>query len=193
MALSVNRKVSDYHRNIATRRLVESDDASFARLNCSGDLERVGEPAQEWPQDKMEDALDRLGELAVDPAKGERILEGGVEEAVVALNAQRLGVFEEVSRETSGGAEFEDQDGEDWDVKSPVSPPADQEWYFSPDHHLKKVRKDLDRGDRVLFNLTRVSSVDRDSTIALFKDELSCDEKSRVLLFTDAQKSDPQT
>jgi hypothetical protein len=146
----------------------------------------VGAESDPWTEVEIQDAYVRVRELAADPARGDKITEAGLEEAGVALTAENLGVFDKLERETTGGSEFQAPDGSKWDVKSPISPPQNQDWYFSPHHHLNKVRKDLSSGDNVLLNLTRVTPQDRDATLNLFSQEMTCDEKGRLLVLSDA-------
>ena len=174
----------------ARKRLKEVERFSFAELDCKGELHLVGESFDPWEPKEVEGAMERLESLAIDPAKGKKLQLGGVEEAIVALQAENLEVFDELSREESGGAEFVDEHGVEWDVKSPLSPPPGQNWEFSPEHQLKKVRRDFSQDDKVLFNLTRVSDIDRDRTLKLFKEELTCDERGMLLILTDAPKID---
>lgn len=172
--------------SIARRRLQEMSDHRFVRLQASKDMVVVGSESDPWTAAEMTSALERVREMASDPAKGNKINSAAIEEAAVALTAENLHVFESLNRETTGGAEFVDSDGQTWDVKSPVSVPEGQNWYFSPHHHLKKVRKDFANGDHVLLNLSRVNATDRDSTLSLLNQELTVSERNQLLILTDA-------
>lgn len=190
MNVSLNRhKRSGVNpHQLARTRLKEVENYNFARLDCHGELRLVGDSFDPWEPREIDQAMARLEKLAIDPAKGPKLQVGGVEEAVVAMQAENLHVFQELRRETSGGAEFVDETGVEWDVKSPISAPPDQGWELSPHHQLEKVRKDFAQDDKVLFNLTRVSPIDRDRTLKLFKEELTCDERGMLLILTDAPK-----
>lgn len=171
------------------RRLKDMEEHRFLRMDCSGKFTAVGEAEDIWTQEELELVLPRVPELAGDPARGDKISKGGLEEAAVALTAENLEVFEHLERETTGSAEFVDENGVEWDVKSPLSPPEDQNWIFDPHHQLKKVRKDFSQGDKVLFNLTRLNSNDLRETLDLFTAELRCDERDDLLILTDEPPS----
>ena len=173
-------------RQATMDRLNTMSSHRFLRLECDGSRTVVGAEQDPWTDKEIEDAHSRIRDLAGDPARGEKITEAGLDEAAVALTAENLHVFPRLEREKTGGAEFKAPDGSSWDVKSPLSPPPNQNWYYSPHHHLDKVRKDLDQGDNVFLNLTRVTEQDRDATLDLFSQELSCDEKGRILILSDA-------
>lgn len=169
------------------KRLQEMASHSFLQLGCQGELKVVGRESDPWTAPELQDAFQRVRDLAEDPARGNKVTPSGLEEAAVALSAENLEVFERLEREKTGAAEFLTPDGESWDVKSPLSPPPEQNWDYSPDHQLVKVRKDFGNGDKVLLNLTRLTPQDRDLTLSLFQEELSCDERGQVLIFTDAE------
>jgi hypothetical protein len=143
---------------------------------------------EEKSSDKQKGGYDSFHEtiesLALDPSRGLKLQAGGVEEAMVALQAENLEVFERLEREETGGAEFADEQGVEWDVKSPLSPSLDNNWKYSPRHQLKKVRRDFSQGDKVLLNLTRVNDNDRDQTIQVLHDSLSCSERENLLILS---------
>lgn len=168
-------------------RLLAMEDQTFFRLNCDDTFSLAGSPSVEWDHKSIQQAIGRSEALASDPAKGGKITDGSIEEAAVALTAERQHIFELATRESSGSAEFIDDKGVAWDVKSPLSPPPGQNWVFSPDHQVEKIRHDLSQGDRVLFNLSRVNDKDRDDTLNLLKKELTCQERSQILILTDAE------
>lgn len=168
-------------------RLRGMQDQTFMRLTCDDHFARVGSETMEWDLKSLQNAVARSAELASDPAKGGKITDGSIEEAAVALTAERQHVFEHATRESTGSAEFIDDKGVAWDVKSPLSPPPGQNWVFSPDHQVEKIRHDLSQGDRVLFNLSRVNDKDRDDTLNLLKKELTCQERSQILILTDLE------
>lgn len=114
-------------------------------------------PAPESSPDYFEARLP----LALDPAKGDKIHKEGIEEAAVAIHADRSGVLHHVRREATGHSEFLDGNGALWDVKSPLSPPADASgWLFDVQHQVDVVRHELDGDEGVLLNLTRCTPED---------------------------------
>lgn len=163
-------------------RVEQLDHHRWARLTAEG-LKTEGEAPNPWTQDEFCGASHRADALALDPAKGDRITPGGVEEAAVALMGEHLGLFDHFQRESSGSAEFVDQSGVEWDVKSPLTPPEGQDWFFDPHHQLGKIRHDFSQGDRVLLNLSRVSDEDAVDLLELLHQELSFDEKGQLLIF----------
>ena len=187
MKISIKPHAGSSRLNEATRkRLHELSSFRFLRLENDGRRTLVGAESDPWTETELTDAFERVRSLASDPARGDKITPMGLEEAGVALTAENLHVFPRLDRESTGGSEFQAPDGTQWDVKSPFSPPADQGWFYSPHHQLEKVRDDLDGGENVLLNLSRVTSTDRDATLDLFGQELSQDERGRVLILTDA-------
>lgn len=173
------------HEVFVQRRLKEMEGHHFFRLDQSGTFENVGELEDSWTPGEIDAVMPRVRELATDPARGEKLSDMGLEEAAVALTAEHLEVFEHLSRETSGGAEFRDERGVAWDVKSPFSPPPEQGWSLSPEHHLERVRKDFGQGDYVILNLTRVTPTDRDATLSLFQQALTHQEREQILFLSD--------
>jgi hypothetical protein len=169
------------------QRLKGMEDQAFVRLNCDSTFSPLGTPVDSWSQEEIEAAVKRAPDLATDPAKGNKITDGGIEEAAVALTAEHQMLFSFATRESTGSAEFIDDKGIAWDVKSPLSPPPDQNWQFSPDHQLVKVRHDLAQGDQVLFNLSRVNDKDRDDTLSLFAHQLTCEERGKIVILTDPE------
>lgn len=156
-------------------------DHRFIALDNDGVSSRGEEPHPFSEEDRGE-VYDKGPDLARDPARGDKILPQTLEEASVALMAEHLEVFETVRRESSGSAEFVDEKGQAWDVKSPVSPPPEQGWFFAPEHHLGKIREDFDQGDRVLLNLSRCNEQDSQTMIEHLNQSLTQDEKGRLLI-----------
>ena len=110
--------------------------------------------------DQDGDWSDRL-ELAKDPARGHKIDPATIEEAVVALHAGASGVLREVEREKTGHSEFTDWQSQRLDVKSPLSPPPDKEfWVFDVQHEADVVQQEVQGGENVLLNLTRCHARD---------------------------------
>lgn len=104
-----------------------------------------------------EDKLD----LARDPARGHKVDHATIEEASVAVHADVSGVLREVEREKSGHSEFTDWQSQRWDVKSPLSPPPDKEfWVFDVNHEAEVVHHEVQGDENVLLNLTRCTPQD---------------------------------
>lgn len=119
--------------------------------------------------------------LARDPAKGEALQPGGIEEASVAFMAEHYGVLPQpVGRETTGYSEFVDGQGRKWDVKSPLSPPAGAGWVLDVPHQVEKVHEELARGERVLLNLSRCTPTDAAAVLEGLDQALQGDARSRV-------------
>lgn len=100
-------------------------------------------------------------ELAKDPARGHKIDPATIEEAAVAVHADASGVLRQVEREKTGHSEFTDWQSQRWDVKSPMSPPPDKEfWVFGVDHEAEVVEHEVQGDENVLLNLTRCNPRD---------------------------------
>lgn len=183
--MKVNPNFKPRHFEFVTRRLKDMEDDEFYQMDESGEFDEVGEPEDLWTPEELAELRPRVPELATDPARGEKISNGGLEEAAVALTAENLEVFDRLERETTGSAEFVDEHGVEWDVKSPLSPPEGQNWEFDAEHQLKKLRKDFSQGDKVLFNLTRLNDEDARETIDLLKRELRPEERDDFLVLID--------
>ena len=185
--MKVHQPAVKGHHQFVQRRLKEMEGHHFFRMDVSGEFHNVGDPQDTWTPAEVDNVMPRVRELATDPARGTKLSDMGLEEASVALSAEHLHVFTHLERESTGEAEFRDEHGVAWDVKSPLSPPPEQGWAYSPEHQLEKVRKDFGQGDQVLLNLTRVTSADRDATLALFKQSLNSEERGQILFFSDYQ------
>ncbi len=100
-------------------------------------------------------------DLARDPARGHKIDPATIEEAAVAVHADVSGVLRQVEREKSGHSEFTDWQSQRWDVKSPISPPPDKEfWVFDVNHEADVVQDEVQGDENVLLNLTRCTPQD---------------------------------
>ena len=161
------------------------EDRRFYQLDCSGKLQAIGEPEDIWTESEMDEIMPEVRALATDPARGTKIGEAGLEEAAVALTAEHLEVFDDLKRETTGSAEFVDEHGIEWDVKSPLSPPEGQNWKYDVDHQLTVLRKDFGQGDKVLFNLTRLNDQDLQATFQLLEGNLECHERDDLLILAE--------
>ncbi len=182
-----NRNTADRTAQLVRQRLQGMEDQVFVQLNGNNTFEQVSQSVDGWTPSGLEAAVERAPKLASDPAKGNKITDGSIEEAAVALTAEHQKIFLSATRESSGSAEFIDNFGIAWDVKSPLSPPEGQNWNFSAEHQLTKVRHDLSQGDKVLFNLSRVNDKDRDDTLHLFAQELTLNERGQIVVLTDKE------
>lgn len=121
--------------------------------------------------------------LARDPARGNKVSEATIEEAAVALHALHSGVLDRPKRESTGGSEFVDAQGQPWDVKSPFSPPANKpDWVFDAQHHVHVVHEEISGGERVLLNLSRCNDRDAAAVKEQLVEALSDWEEQRVLV-----------
>lgn len=182
-----NRNSADRTAQLVKQRLKGMEDQVFVQLNGNNSFDQVSRSVDGWTPSELETAAGRAPKLASDPAKGNKITDGSIEEAAVALTAEHQQIFTTATRESSGSAEFIDNFGIAWDVKSPLSPPEGQNWNFSAEHQLTKVRHDLSQGDKVLFNLSRVNDKDRDDTLQLFSQELTLNERGQIVILTDRE------
>lgn len=100
-------------------------------------------------------------ELARDPARGHKVDPATIEEAAVAVHAGASGILREVQREVTGHSEFTDWQSQRWDVKSPLSPPPDKQfWVFDVNHEAEVVQHEVEGDENVLLNLTRCTAQD---------------------------------
>lgn len=117
-----------------------------------------GEEVKQSPvQVSSEDAYwETQLELAKDPARGHKIDPATLEEASVAVHAGASGVLKDVAREKTGHSEFTDWQSQRWDVKSPISPPPEKQWWvFDASHEADVVQHEVEGDEKVLLNLTR--------------------------------------
>jgi hypothetical protein len=122
-------------------------------------------------------------ELARDPARGHKIDPATIEEASVAVHAEASGVLRDIQREATGHSEFSDWQSRCWDVKSPLSPPPDKEWWvFDPNHEAEVVQHELSGEEGVLLNLTRCHPGDAAALRQTLLERLQPWECSRVLV-----------
>lgn len=165
------------------RHRVDSLDDRFrwARLTPSG-LQAVGLPPHAVEQNEILDSL----QFTQDPAKGGKCDDKSLQEAAVGLLAQHLGVLQEVRRESSGRSEFETNSSLTtcWDVKSPVSPDRPG-WFFDPVGLSQGVREDLDQGEGILLDLSRLQRKDSEALVSQLQQELSPNQAESVLVFLD--------
>ncbi|MFN8607800.1 MAG: hypothetical protein U0931_09720 [Vulcanimicrobiota bacterium] len=124
-------------------------------------------------------------ELARDPARGHKIDQATLEEASVAVHAQASGVLRQVQREGTGHSEFTDWQSRCWDVKSPISPPPDKEWWvFDPNHEAEVVHNEVAGDEGVLLNLTRCNPRDASALRQALLERLQPWESSKVLVLS---------
>lgn len=154
---------------------------AWATLDESGGLAVLCQAHQPADASDRREIDAKGAALARDPAKGEALQPGGIEEASVAFMAEHYGVLPQpVGRETTGYSEFVDGQGRNWDVKSPLSPPPGAGWVLDVPHQVEKVREDLAQGDRILLNLSRCSATDAAAVLEGLDQALQGDERSRV-------------
>ncbi|MDQ6671314.1 MAG: hypothetical protein M3069_11290 [Chloroflexota bacterium] len=101
----------------------------------------------------------RLQELARDPAQGGKITPGSLQEARVAQGLEQAGVLPgPVRRDPTGGADFVDATGQDWDVKGFNSNfPLRQGGYDLGDS-MSKIRDALASGENVILDSAKLSA-----------------------------------
>lgn len=153
----------------------------WARLGSAG-LEAVGQSPR--PIADVEQAAQDAVELSRDPAKGGKVDDKSLEEAAVAVLAEHLGVLSGVQREETGHSEFTDDHGRLWDVKSPLSPDRPG-WVFDPAHHVEVVQEDLDQGEGILLDMTRLSRTDSVALLGELGQGLSVQQTGHLLVLLD--------
>jgi hypothetical protein len=153
----------------------------WARFGSAG-LEAVGQPPRPL-QDPVLAAQDAV-ELSRDPAKGGKVDDKSLEEAAVAVLAEHLGVLSGVRREKTGHSEFTDEQARLWDVKSPLSPDRPG-WIFDPAHHLEVVQEDLDQGEGILLDMTRLNRTDSVALLSQLGQGLSVQQTGHLLVLLD--------
>jgi len=162
------------------RRRVDGLDDRFrwARLTPAG-LQPIGLPPHSVEQNVIADSL----QLSFDPAKGGKCDDKSLQEAAVGLLAQHLGIFQDVRREASGHSEFVARQGPTpcWDVKSPVSPDRPG-WLFDPAGLSQGIRQDLDQGEGILLDLSRLRQEDSRSLVTTLQQDLSQVQAENVLI-----------
>lgn len=122
-------------------------------------------------------------ELARDPARGHKIDPATIEEASVAVHAGASGVLRDVVRETTGHSEFTDWQSRRWDVKSPISPPPEKEWWvFDTNHEAEVVQHEVEGDENVLLNLTRCNPQDAAALRQALLERLDAWQCARVLV-----------
>ncbi|MBS2036659.1 hypothetical protein JST97_16840 [bacterium] len=145
---------------------------------------------QELPQKPVQVSSDESFwnehlDLARDPARGHKIDPATLEEASVAVHAEASGVLRDVRRESTGHSEFTDWNSRCWDVKSPISPPADKQWWvFDPDHEAEVVQQEVAGDEGVLLNLTRCNSKDAEALRQTLLERLQPWESNKVLVLS---------
>lgn len=143
---------------------------------------------QELPQQAVQVSQDQGYwnehlELARDPARGHKIDPATIEEASVAVHAEASGVLRDIQRESTGHSEFTDWESRRWDVKSPISPPPDKEWWvFDSNHEAEVVQHEVSGDEGVLLNLTRCTPQDAAALRQTLLERLQPWESSKVLV-----------
>ena len=106
----------------------------------------------------------------------------------MAFMAEHYGVLAQpVERETTGYSEFVDGQGRKWDVKSPLSPPPGAGWVLDVPHQVEKVQEELDRGERVLLNLSRCAPTDAAAVLQGLDQALQGEARARVAVLAELQ------
>lgn len=124
-----------------------------------------------------------LGELVRDPAKGNTVGAGSIEEAAIGLVARTGGVIAgPIRRDGTGLAEFIGRNDVKWDVKSPLSPSEGQTWRFDAQHQVVKIEHDLAQGNLVLLNLSRCSPTDTRAVLAAMHAGLAASDLSKIYI-----------
>lgn len=162
----------------------------FAHLSEHG-LSPVGEAPHPHGDDEVSLSSPAVLALASDPAHGGKITEGNIQEATVGLMAKRLKALPSLHREVTGAAEFIEDSGQKWDVKSPFSPPSmpSSTWVFDANHQVDNLRHDLSEGENVILDLSRCTHADSSQLLELMKGELSREEKGQVLVFYNIEQN----
>lgn len=159
------------------------DRFRWARLEPGG-LVGVGQPPHAL-SDLDAVASDRL-EWSKDPAKDGKVDEKSLQEAAIAVLAEHLGVLSGIEREPSGHSEFVDAEARAWDVKSPVSPDREG-WIFDPHHHLEVIREDLDQGEGILLDLSRLQRQDSLCLVEVLQNGLEVHQRGQVLVLLEQE------
>ena len=98
MRVSQRAGLPQRQQDFLTKRLKQMESHRFLRMDDQGDFHLVGEQHDEWTPSELKAVMPLVRDLATDPARGEKISKGGLEEAAVALSAENLEVFERTKR-----------------------------------------------------------------------------------------------
>jgi hypothetical protein len=113
-------------------------------------------PEAAKPTPGAEDA--RLNELAKDPAQGGKVTPKTMQEARVANDLEKSGkVPGPVKRDPTGGADFIDGEGQDWDVKGFNSNFPPEKGGYSLSDSMTKIGKAVDSGENVMLDTSNMS------------------------------------
>ena len=115
--------------------------------------------------------INRLQELAKDPAHNNKISPKSLHEAVVGLRLEAKGLPDGLTPpitrdERPGGGEFIDGNNTVWDVKSPITyipgsrrkPPKGG---FDVDNEIGDIEQELDKGENVILDSTNLDDDDK--------------------------------
>ncbi len=125
--------------------------------------ERIGDPAGELQklisEFKTAEKIERVFDLARDTAHGGKISLKTIQEARVGLELEAQGVLKPpITRYPGPAAEFLDGDGVAWDVKGFFSGAGRGAFKLGTD--LAKIEHELDAGENVIVDTTKMSAKD---------------------------------
>jgi hypothetical protein len=100
----------------------------------------------------------RLNDLAKDPAHGGKITPGSMQEARVGLDMEESGKLPgPIERDPTGGAEFRDATGQDWDVKRFNSNFPPNRGGYDLTSSLSKINEAVRTGENVILDTSNMS------------------------------------
>ena len=135
----------------------------------------------------------RFEKLASDPAHNNQIRPHSIQEAMVAIAAERAGqIAAPVMRSPDAGLDFVDAKGTPIDVKSPKSPSPFEHWTFDVSEPMASIRSQLalsatntltgqSEGVVVLLDTTFLSKEHYQQLAKAMREQLSPAERARVI------------
>jgi len=141
----------------AARRAREAEEAA---RRAEQEAQRKAE--EEAAREAAEKArLARRNELAKDPAQGGKITPKTLREADVAMGLESRGRLKApVTREPTGGADFVDGNGQEWDVKQFNSNFPPEKGGFDLTKSMTKINESLRDGENVIVDSVNMSPSD---------------------------------
>lgn len=104
---------------------------------------------------------EELEALASDPAHGGEVTPKSLQERAIGLELEQQGVLEgPITRDPTGSAEFIDANGQKWDIKGPNSSFPPKKGGFKLEKDLAKIGDELDRGENVIVDTSKMSNKD---------------------------------
>lgn len=104
------------------------------------------------------DRAARLDELARDPAHGGNITPNSRQEAMIGLDLEESRQLPgPIRRDPTGGAEFVDADGQDWDVKGFNSSFPPNRGGYDLTSSMRKIRESIRDGENVIIDTSKMS------------------------------------